>query len=196
MSALLMVAIAIAIGIALAVAGQSPQGDIHRRPQRRNRSLACEFTDGCRALSGSICMPFEPMPLGSEKQPTQSQDSREMQPRDLPGLVSAASRDAGFLHQRMRALQIDPDEFAGANPTIMGHLTICCVHCGSTAECTRDLSDAWIDLSGEAWRDYCPNAAVLRMICTLRATGMSSLSEPGVPGPSARDDKTAAVTRH
>ena len=124
MSALLMVAIAIAIGIALAAAGQSPQGESRCRSRRRFRSFPCEFADGCRTLSGSICMPFEPMPLGSAEQPARSQDSWEMQRQGPAGLASAVPGDAGFLHQRMRTLQIDPDEFAAANPAIMGHLTI------------------------------------------------------------------------
>jgi hypothetical protein len=88
-------------------------------------------------------------------------------------------------------LQIEPDDFAHANPAIMSQLTICCMQCGSAAECVRDLSDPWTDPSGEAWRDYCPNAAMLRMIGTLRVVGMPSLSEAGMAEQSAGDSSIA-----
>lgn len=189
MSALLMVAIAIAIGTTLAAAGQSPQDKGRGQPRARYRSIPGEFADGCRALSGVICMPFAPVPLGSDQRPTQSQASHEMQPQGLAGRVGAASGDAGLLHQRMKVLQVDPDEFAHANPAIMGRLTICCVQCGSAAECARDLSDPWADLLGQRWRDYCPNAAMLRMISALRATGISSFSEAGVTRLSADNSR-------
>jgi len=189
MSALLMVAIAIAIGIALAAAGQPPQGESCDKLRTRYRSIPCEFADGCRALSGTVCMPFGPP--GSDEQTAPSHVNREMQPQGLAGRGGVTPGDVGLLHQRMRVLQIDPDEFARANPAIMSQLTICCVQCGSTAECKRDLSDAWTDLSGEAWRDYCPNAARLRMISALRVVGISSLSDVEVARPFAGDASIA-----
>ncbi len=136
------------------------------------RSILAEFAAGCRDLSGAVCRPFEPNSASHGDEPL-----RRSYPDDwLPGRPAAATGAVGLLlHDRMKFMHIDRDEFASAEPAVMRHLTICCVRCGSTRDCARDLADTLPGLLGGEWRDYCPNAAILCTISALRAAGIPSV---------------------
>jgi hypothetical protein len=183
---LLAIAMAAAIGCVLA------WWSTHiRNPARRNsRSVLGEIAAGCRDLSGAVCSPFEPSWTRGDEPPLREPGDREVR---LWGLAAAVLGDARLLHERMTFMHIDRDEFACDEPAVMRQLTICCVRCGSTGECARDLSDTLTGLLGGQWRDYCPNAAMLNTISALRTVGIPFVPPAAVS--SMTDGSTATVSR-
>lgn len=167
------------------------QNPPHRRANYRStlKELAAGFGD----LSKAVCAPFEPTRAGGNEPPSSAYHIGEAQPRIF---AFAARHDAKLLRERMKLLRIDPDEFACTDPVTIRQLTICCIQCGSTADCARDLSDPLTGSLGAGWEDYCPNAALLKTVSALRAAGISSLPGASAGWPPASDETAATVTRH
>ena len=87
----------------------------------------------------------------------------------LPHPVESARLDeAHLLRGRMTALRLDVEAWSNMEPAMFADLERSCSACASRNECAYDLvahleGPAWSD-----WRDYCPNAAKLRMLVTLQ----------------------------
>ena len=96
----------------------------------------------------------------------------------------------------MKFLHIDPDELARAQPEVFRQLAIRCGQCGSAAQCAQGLSDDSTDPYGEDWRDYCPNAAMLSTISTLRNVGSSLVAGEDSTVSSMGDDEARAARHH
>jgi len=84
--------------------------------------------------------------------------------------LTRAPNDATLLARRMAALDLDSYELAMTEAALVHHLQSRCPSCEAWRRCLQDLSS---DRVGSAWRDrcmdYCPNAAVLKMLTALRA---------------------------
>lgn len=77
--------------------------------------------------------------------------------------------DVSLLFRRMAALRIDRDELAGDEPLLFRELQGFCSLCRSKGQCVRGLIGGLDDDPGwQDWRDYCPNAATLSVLATLR----------------------------
>jgi hypothetical protein len=81
-----------------------------------------------------------------------------------PGLRPALDDDSLLLH-RMKSLHINIEEMVRTEPRMFRSLVIRCWGCASKAQCKRDLCKG---TACDEWRDYCPNASMLRA-----ATGAS-----------------------
>jgi hypothetical protein len=70
----------------------------------------------------------------------------------------------------MAALDLDAYELAITEAALVRHLQSRCLSCEAWRRCLQDLSS---DRVGSAWRDrcmnYCPNAAVLKMLTALQS---------------------------
>jgi hypothetical protein len=171
-TALFAIAIVASIGFALGATWLSPQIG-NGRPHWKNRwFLMAEFAAGCRELSRAVCAVFEPKWPGADDASLSARGAN-LSEAGLPSLATRDVRDTTLLSRRMKFLHIDPDELARAQPEIFRQLAIRCGQCGSTAQCARGLSDDSTDPFGEDWKDYCPNAAMLSAISTLRNVGSS-----------------------
>jgi len=150
-------------------------------------SLLSEFAAGCRALSGDLCGPFEPSRPPVNAPPSTAAGDADVR---LSDLAAAALGDIRLLHRRMRLMHIRRRELARTEPAVMQQLTICCVRCGSTGECALELSEAEAGLHRGAWRNYCPNAAVLSTISVLTGTASVHLGPEfdGDHGPPRPED--------
>jgi uncharacterized protein DUF6455 len=80
------------------------------------------------------------------------------------GLGGSALDDDSLLLDRMRLLHINVGEMARAEPSLLRSLSIRCWGCESNTQCRRDLCTA---SANEEWRDYCPNASMLKAISAL-----------------------------
>jgi hypothetical protein len=67
-----------------------------------------------------------------------------------------------LLERRMEALSLNPDEIAHVEPITLRELQHHCVTCAKQERCALDLADKFADPDWQYWRDYCPNAAMLR----------------------------------
>jgi hypothetical protein len=74
-----------------------------------------------------------------------------------------------LLERRMEALSLNPDEVAHIEPLTVRELQHRCVKCTKRGQCALDLADEFADPGWQSWRDYCPNAATLMMLRTLRS---------------------------
>ena len=75
----------------------------------------------------------------------------------------------GLLERRMEALALDPEEATHIEPFTVRELQQRCVKCEKLGQCASDLADEFADPGWQSWRDYCPNAAILTMLNTLRS---------------------------
>lgn len=73
-----------------------------------------------------------------------------------------------LLERRMEALSLDPDELTHIEPLRVRELRHRCVNCGKRRQCALDLADEFADPGWQYWREYCPNAATLMTLSTLR----------------------------
>lgn len=199
-TALFTIAIAAAVGFVLA-AWMSPEIGNTARPRKNRRSLLAEFAAGCRELTRTVCAAFEPKWPARGDASAAAPDASDARVAGsattdwrVPSFATTVWRDASLFPRRLRLLHIDPDEFACAEPVICRQLAIRCERCKSAMQCARDLSDDSTDPFGEEWRDYCPNAAVLSTIATLR--GIDSSFGAGRDGTPTGHHKPGAVTSH
>jgi hypothetical protein len=138
-------------------------------PNKKNRRLiVTEFVRGCRDLSKTACAAFRPSWLDAVDV-TGSPLSAQRPRGHLPDLMTGGVRQAALLHRRMRSLLADSDDFARSEPLLFRQLEIRCSRCESTTRCACDLALNSIDPRNEDWRNYCPNAPMLKMLSTLQA---------------------------
>ncbi len=98
-------------------------------------------------------------------------------------LVPPAAGEADLLRRRMVTLDLDPYEWALAEPALVRHLHRCCSQCDSQLRCTYDLAAESTDVGPQKhqlWRKYCPNAATLETLSTVqeRSTATPTFSFP------------------
>jgi len=85
-------------------------------------------------------------------------------------LIASGSPDRlDLLRRRMMALRLEPDGIARAEPATFAELHRLCTGCESRGRCALDLTDQSIDPASGDWREYCPNARTLSVLCTLKA---------------------------
>jgi len=108
---------------------------------------------------------------------------------ELRQLANYGPEEADLLRQRMTMLGINPEELARSEPATLRDLQRLCTMCTSRGRCARDIAkhsagpswQAWRNY--QAWRDYCPNAATLNMLGTLK---ISSDVRDGNHSPESR----------
>jgi hypothetical protein len=93
----------------------------------------------------------------------------------LPHPVESAGRDeTNLLRRRMTVLRLDVEAWPRSEPAMFADLQESCSACVSRNPCAYDLAaypeEGWAD-----WRDYCPNAATLRMLVALQGFLKKSL---------------------
>jgi hypothetical protein len=87
-----------------------------------------------------------------------------MSAADLRKIAARGPESADLLLRRMAALDLDRDEVAATEPRVFQDLQRVCALCESHRRCARDLGR---DLSDQAWEDYCPNVATLKVLNAL-----------------------------
>ena len=91
---------------------------------------------------------------------------------DLRLLASYGPDEDELLLGRMAVLGLDPDELARSETSTLHDLQRLCTMCRSHGRCARDLARDLARDSGapesREWLDYCPNAATLNMLSTLK----------------------------
>jgi hypothetical protein len=85
---------------------------------------------------------------------------------ELRELARYGPDQADLLRRRLVALGLDPDMLARSDGSVLRDLQRLCTMCRHRSRCARDL--AATNQVSEDWQDYCPNAAVLKMLNTLR----------------------------
>jgi hypothetical protein len=80
---------------------------------------------------------------------------------ELRKLAEHGPEAADLLSRRMAELDLDKNEIAAVVPRTLQDLQRLCTLCEHHRECTRDLRRNPAD---QAWENYCPNAAVLKML--------------------------------
>jgi hypothetical protein len=83
---------------------------------------------------------------------------------ELRKIADHGSEAADLLVRRMVVLNLDRNEVAATVPSTFQDLQRLCTLCESHRQCARDLAR---DPAGGAWEDYCPNAAMLRLLDAL-----------------------------
>ena len=86
---------------------------------------------------------------------------------DLRALASGGPNQGNLLLRRLAALRLDADELVRFDPAMFRDLQRVCTTCRSPRRCARDLK--WEPNTSQDWLDYCPNAAILNMLCTLQS---------------------------
>ena len=81
-----------------------------------------------------------------------------MSASQLRALARLGPEAAELLLGRMAALDLDPNEVFRTEPATVQDLQRVCTMCRSHRRCARDLAR---DPVIPAWKDYCPNAAML-----------------------------------
>jgi hypothetical protein len=76
--------------------------------------------------------------------------------------------DTSPLFRRMTLLCIDADELASQEPLLTRDLQAQCALCGSKEICVEDLTHEERTGEPKLWREYCPNAAMLRGIAAIQ----------------------------
>jgi hypothetical protein len=84
-------------------------------------------------------------------------------------LVGRNLDDENLLLDRMKSLHIDVGETLRTEPLLFRGLVMRCWGCESKAQCRRDLCTASVS---QEWKNYCPNASM------LRAMSACSISRP------------------
>ena len=83
--------------------------------------------------------------------------------------VSSFSPDPiGLLERRMEALSLNPNDVTHIEPLTVRELQHRCVRCEKRGQCALGLVDQVADPGWQYWREYCPNAATLMTLSTLR----------------------------
>jgi hypothetical protein len=80
---------------------------------------------------------------------------------ELCKLAEHGPEAADLLARRMAELNLDKNEVAATVPRTLQDLQRVCTMCESHRQCARDLGPEPAD---QAWENYCPNAAVLKML--------------------------------
>ena len=83
---------------------------------------------------------------------------------ELRRLTGYSPEAANLLAHRMAALNIDMKQITAVVPRTFQDLQRICTMCESHRQCARDLGR---DPADQAWEDYCPNAAMLKMLTAL-----------------------------
>ena len=75
---------------------------------------------------------------------------------------------ADLLVRRMVVLNLDRNEVAATAPSALQDLQRLCTMCESHGRCARDLAR---EPAEGAWEDYCPNAAMLKVLDAAHSLG-------------------------
>jgi hypothetical protein len=86
----------------------------------------------------------------------------------LRTLATLGIRGADLLRRRMDILRVDPDRLYNYEPANFRELQKSCSACESHERCAIDLAQDAFDPTRPDWQDYCPNAAIVKMLSALR----------------------------
>ncbi len=77
-----------------------------------------------------------------------------------------------LLRRRAMTLHLDMNELGRSEPLVLRELERSCAMCLSRGSCVLDLAQEFgrdpAQPANEEWRDYCPNAAMLKALSTLQ----------------------------
>lgn len=68
---------------------------------------------------------------------------------------------AALLYQKLRALELNPDEIYHLSPLLLAELEHNCGECPDKERCAADMAE---DPSAPGWEIYCPNSGTLRTL--------------------------------
>lgn len=85
-------------------------------------------------------------------------------PAELRKLATLGPDAADKMLQRMKALHLDPDAVADAEPPTFQDLQRACSLCDEHKRCAEDFAKK---SEARDWEQYCPNAATLKMLTTM-----------------------------
>ena len=85
---------------------------------------------------------------------------------ELRQLAGRGPEAADLLVRRMAVLDLDTNEVAATEPRMFQDLQRVCTLCESRRRCARDLTHD-PDPADQAWEDYCPNVATLKLLNAL-----------------------------
>jgi hypothetical protein len=83
---------------------------------------------------------------------------------ELRQIAGCGPEAADLLVRRMAVLDLDRNEVAATEPRMLQDLQRVCTMCESHRQCARDLTH---DPADQAWEDYCPNVATLKLLDAL-----------------------------
>ena len=79
---------------------------------------------------------------------------------------------AELLYRRAMALHLDLDELSRSEPLVLREFERSCAMCRTRGRCVLDLAQEFArdpaEPADQDWRDYCPNAAMLKALSTLQ----------------------------
>jgi hypothetical protein len=87
---------------------------------------------------------------------------------------SAGLNETNLLQRRMTVLRLDVEAWRNSQPAMFLELEKSCSACASRNLCAYDLA-ADLEERGADWRDYCPNAATLRLLVALQGFSKKNL---------------------
>jgi hypothetical protein len=87
-----------------------------------------------------------------------------MSAAELRKIAGRGPESGDLLLNRMAALDLDRNEIAATEPRVFQDLQRVCALCENHRRCARDLAR---DSSDQAWEDYCPNVATLKVLNAL-----------------------------
>ena len=85
-------------------------------------------------------------------------------PAELRKLAELGPDSADKLLQRMKALKLDPDSVASAEPPTFQDLQRICSLCDEHKRCGEDFASK---SEARDWEHYCPNASTLKLLTTV-----------------------------
>ena len=83
-------------------------------------------------------------------------------------LESTWPDEINLLHRRMTVLRLDVDAWLDKEPAMLADLQRSCSACVSRCQCAYDLITYLEEPTWADWRDYCPDAAGLRILLALQ----------------------------
>jgi hypothetical protein len=98
---------------------------------------------------------------------------------------------ANLLRRRMEILKIDPNGYYESEPATFRELQKSCSACASHELCALDLAHDATDPTRPDWQDYCPNAAIIKILsalenCAWRESQRLESDEPASAEPVRR----------
>src|ERR1700674_331071 len=145
----------------------SEEGSMPALLPRNDRSIVGAVAEWWRRWTRARSDLFELQSCGPDQVERIAQDL-DMSVSELRVVVAHGRDGADLLRRRMAALHLDPDELGRSDPATLRDLQKLCTMCRSRGRCARDLAQESADPDWQGWREYCPNAATLDMLSTLK----------------------------
>jgi hypothetical protein len=113
-----------------------------------------------------------------------------MTPAELQYIANYRDDWADLLRRRLATLGLTPGELAWLDPATFGHLAQRCARCESRGRCALDLADESADPAWQDWKEYCPNATMLRFLSAVHGCVGEGAGRAGSPADRAAEAAT------